>query len=103
MGAFFPPLCSGNLSTLEWISSSRGDFQSLILVGVVHATCVLLCQQLPGACFFTGMEEAFLEYQRSFSESAITEESIPAYSRAKKKLEELLPFEQELVSYNMDP
>ena len=46
-----------------------------------------------------GMEEAFKEYQATFSELAITEEKLPAYVTAKKKLEEYLPFEASLVSY----
>ena len=44
-----------------------------------------------------GMESTFQEYQ-SFSDSVVvTEESLPAYTRAKKRLEGYLPFENQLV------
>ena len=43
------------------------------------------------------MESTFQEYQ-SFSDSVvINEESLPAYARAKKRLEGYLPFENQLV------
>jgi len=43
------------------------------------------------------MESTFQEYQ-SFSDSVVvTEESLPAYARAKKRLEGYLPFENQLV------
>ena len=42
------------------------------------------------------MESTFQEYQ-GFSEKAVTEESLPAYARAKSKLEDYTPFENELV------
>ena len=47
----------------------------------------------------TGMETVFQEYQ-SFSDDSVNEESLPAYIRAKKKLEEYLPFENKLVRKN---
>ena len=42
------------------------------------------------------MESTFQEYQ-GFSEKAVTEESLPAYARAKSKLEDWMPYENELV------
>lgn len=43
------------------------------------------------------MESTFQEYQ-SFSDSVVvTEESLPAYARAKKRLEGYLAFENQLV------
>ena len=45
-----------------------------------------------------GMESTFQEYQ-SFSDSVVvSEENLPAYTRAKKRLEGYLPFENQLVS-----
>ena len=44
----------------------------------------------------TGMEETFLAYQR-FADSVVTEESMPAYVRAKKKLATYIDFENDLV------
>lgn len=43
----------------------------------------------------------FKDYQ-SFSDETVTEESLPAYVRAKKKLEEYLPFENDLVRKETD-
>lgn len=43
------------------------------------------------------MEVTFQEYQR-FSQSVVTEESMPAYVRATKRLQDLQPFEEKLVS-----
>ncbi len=42
------------------------------------------------------MESTFEEY-KMFSEAAVTEESLPAYIQARRKLEECLFFEDELV------
>ena len=43
------------------------------------------------------LDNTFSDY-RGFSETIITEESLPSYVRAKKRLEELLPYEEQLVS-----
>lgn len=43
------------------------------------------------------MDNTFSDY-RDFSEKIITEESLPAYVRAKKRLEELLLYEEQLIS-----
>ena len=44
-----------------------------------------------------GMESTFQQYQ-SFSDSVVvSEENLPAYTRAKKKLEGYQPFEKQLV------
>ena len=53
---------------------------------------------ISGLHFIPGMESTFQEYQ-GFSEKAVTEESLPAYTRAKTKLEAYLPYENELVSW----
>ena len=44
-----------------------------------------------------GLEETFQDYQ-SFSEISVSEDNLPNYVRAKKRFEELLPHEEQLVS-----
>ena len=43
------------------------------------------------------MEATFQEYQH-FSQTAVTEETMPAYARALKRMHEFQPFEDKLVS-----
>ena len=44
-----------------------------------------------------GLEETFQDYQ-SFSEVSVSKDNLPNYVRAKKRFEELLPHEEQLVS-----
>ena len=48
-------------------------------------------------CTASGMEKGFHDYQTFSEGGVVTEESLPVYMIAKKKLEQYLPFEEELV------
>ena len=46
---------------------------------------------------FPGMQDTLTQY-RQFSENTVTEDDLPAYDRALKRLESMLPFEENLVN-----
>lgn len=45
-----------------------------------------------------GMQDTLTQYSQ-FSETTVSEDSLPAYDRALKRLESVLPFEENLVGH----
>ncbi len=80
-----------------WTSYTNDSWVFLYLVSLVrvHSNCVLEASYYVCA----GMESTFQDY-KSFSETVITEESVPTYIRARQKLDTFQPFEDKLVCFH---